>query len=44
MLLKRALLDPLWLESVSENNHFRCTGSPEKALSQKILSEMETIK
>lgn len=40
----KSLLDPLGLKSISENNHFRCTGNPEKALSQKIISEIETIK
>lgn len=44
MVLMRFLLDLLWLKRIRENNHFRCTANLEKALSQKIISEIETIK
>lgn len=44
MFLMRSLLDPLGLKRISENNYFRYTVNPEKAVSQKIVSEIETIK
>lgn len=44
MVLMRFLLDLVRLKRISENNHFRCTVNLEKALSQKIISEIETIK
>lgn len=44
MFLMRSLLDPLKLKRTSENNNFRCAVNPEEALSQKIISEIETIK
>lgn len=40
----KPLLDPLRLKRISEKSHLRYTGNPEKALSQKIISEIETIK
>lgn len=43
MVLMRFLLDFLRLKRISENNHFS-TVKLEKALSQKIIFEIETIK
>ena len=39
----RSLLDPLRLKRLSAHNQFRCAVSPQKALSRKIIDEIEAV-
>lgn len=41
--LMRSLLGPLRLKRLRAHNQFRCTGSPQKALSQEIIDEIEAV-